>query len=73
MKKITIYRANNKLDELEIYSDDFVITYVEAVNCYGFQCKYDGETEEYNKLLKVVRKLADTVRELEEISNEMEL
>lgn len=73
MKKITIYRTNNKLDELEIYSDDFVITYAEAFNYYGFQCKYDGGTEEYNKLLKVVRKLADTVRKLEGISNEMEL
>lgn len=65
MKEIKIYRDKDNLDTLEINSDDFIITYVEACKCYGLQCSFNGDTEEYNKVLKLVQQIADSVRELE--------
>lgn len=67
MKEIKIYRDKDELDTLEIYSDDFIITYVEVCKCYGLQCSFNGGTEEYNKVLKIVQKIADSVRELEKV------
>lgn len=67
MKEIKIYRDKDNLDTLEIHSDDFIITYVEACKCYGLQCCFNGDTEEYNKVLKIVQQIADSVRELEKI------
>lgn len=67
MKEIKIYRDKNNLDSLEIYSNDFDIFYAEATECYGMQCNFNGGTEEYNKVLKELRKIADSVRELEKV------
>lgn len=67
MKEIKIYRDKDNLDALEIHSDDFIITYAEVCKCYGLQCCFNGDTEEYNKVLKIVQQIADSVRELEKI------
>lgn len=67
MKEIKIFRDKENLDTLEIHSDDFIITYVEACKCYGLQCNFDGDTEEYNKVLKIIKQIADSVRELEKV------
>lgn len=67
MKEIKIYRDKDNFDKLEIHSDDFIITYVEACKYYGLQCSFNGDTEEYNKVLKLVQEIADSVRELEKV------
>lgn len=67
MKEIKIYRDKDNLDTLEIHSNDFIITYVEACKCYGLQCSFNGDTEEYNKVLKIVQQIANSVRELEKV------
>lgn len=67
MKEIKIFRDKDNLDALEIHSNDFDIFYAEATECYGMQCNFNGGTEEYNKVLKIVQQIADSVRELEKV------
>ncbi|HFD2033533.1 TPA: hypothetical protein ACF2DD_002110 [Clostridium perfringens] len=67
MKEIKIFRDKDNLDTLEIHSNDFIITYVEACKCYGLQCSFNGDTEAYNKVLKIIKQIADSVRELEKV------
>ena len=67
MRRITIDIEDIMGGFVEIKSDDMCITYINSPTIHGLQCNFNGDTKEYNAVMKKAQKIAELVRELDKI------
>lgn len=53
---------------LEVNSDTFNISYGNAMGGHGMQCAFTGDSKDYDKLLGLLDKVSDLVREINKFS-----
>lgn len=58
------YDTNSSLIHIYSEEDDFNILYGNGMDLHWLQCNYQGDTKEYNQILKLLDDISDKVEEL---------
>ncbi|HID0767976.1 TPA: hypothetical protein ACXDAZ_002505 [Clostridium botulinum] len=61
------YDEDSDFIHINSKEDDFNILYGNGMNMHGLQCKFQGDTKEYNQILKLLDDISDKVEELYKI------
>jgi len=62
--KRLIINYDEKLDFVDINSDDFGITYGNGLGGHGLQCIYGGGTDVYNEIQDILDDISGKIRRL---------